>query len=62
MPFTVRFKNRTTNASADVAYQAGAVLPQVNDRIINPFNDEKWTTVVDIAGQVSGSPYEIIVQ
>jgi hypothetical protein len=42
--------------------QAGAVLPNVNDRIISPFNDVKWTTVVDIAGQVLGKPYEIIVQ
>jgi hypothetical protein len=62
MPFTVRFKTRRTNASIDVQYQAGAVLPKVNDRIISPFNDEKWITVIDVVGQVSGSPYEIIVQ
>jgi hypothetical protein len=62
MAFTVRFKNKTTNAYAEVQYQAGAVLPKVNDRIISPFNDEKWINVIDIEGQISGSPYEILVQ
>jgi hypothetical protein len=62
MAFTVRFKNRKTNAFVEVPYQAGAILPQVQDRIASPFDDEKWITVVDVIGQVSGSPYEIHVQ
>ena len=62
MAFTVRFKNRKTNAFVEVPYQAGAILPQVQDKIASPFDDEKWITVVDVIGQVSGSPYEIHVQ
>jgi hypothetical protein len=62
MAFTVRFKNKTTGSYADVQYQSGAVLPKFNDRIISPFNDEKWITVIDVVGQISGSPYEIVIQ
>jgi hypothetical protein len=62
MAFTVRFKNRKTNAFIEVQYQAGAVLPKLHDKISSPFAEQKWTTVVDVVGQVSGSPYEIHVQ
>lgn len=62
MAFTVRFKNRKTNTFADVSYQAGAILPTLQDKIASPFSEEKWITVVDVVGQVSGSPYEIHVQ
>jgi|HubBroStandDraft_6_1064221.scaffolds.fasta_scaffold3277957_1 hypothetical protein len=62
MAFTVRFKNRKTNAVIDVQYQAGAILPNLHDRICSPFAEQTWTTVVDVVGQVSGSPYEILVQ
>ena len=62
MAFTVRFKNRKTNTFVEVAYQAGAVLPKLQDKIVSPFSEEKWITVVDVVGQVSGSPYEIHVQ
>jgi hypothetical protein len=59
MPFIVRFKNVKTGAYKDVLYKLGDVLPKVGDRIISPFNEEKWIAVVNIVGQVSGSPYEI---
>jgi hypothetical protein len=62
MAFTVRFKNRKTNAVIEVPYESGAVLPKLQDKIASPFGDQKWITVVDVVGQVSGSPYEIHVQ
>ena len=58
----MRFKNRKTNAFIEVSYEPGAVLPKLQDKIASPFGDQKWITVVDVVGQVSGSPYEIHVQ
>jgi hypothetical protein len=46
-------------AYKDVPNKPRDVPPRVGDRIISLFDEEKWITVANIVGQISGSPYEI---
>jgi|HubBroStandDraft_5_1064220.scaffolds.fasta_scaffold1250362_1 hypothetical protein len=59
MSVTVKYKKQTTDETLDMEYHRGMLLPKAGDRIVSPFNNTRFVTVVKVTSDVPRNCYEI---
>ena len=59
MSILVTFRKQLTNETLEVEYPEGKTLPQVNDRIVSPFDDDNVVTVIEVIRDAPRHCYEI---
>ncbi len=59
MPITVRYKKQTADESLDIEYRPEMLLPKPGDRVVSPFNNTRFVTVVNVTRDAPRNCYEI---
>jgi hypothetical protein len=62
MSVTVKYKKKTTDETRDMEYHQGMTLPRVGDRIVSPFDSERFVTVVEVIKDAPRNCYEIHIE
>jgi hypothetical protein len=60
MSVTVHFKDTSTNKTTSLEYQIGAVIPELGDYIVSPFNADRVTLVSEVTGDGKRNPFSIL--
>ena len=60
MSVTVHFKDTSTNNITSLEYEMGAVIPELGDYIVSPFNVDRIALVSEVAGDGKRNPFSIL--
>ena len=60
MSVTVHFKDTSTNKITSLEYQMGAVIPELGDYIVSPFNADRIALVSEVTGDGKRNPLSIL--
>jgi hypothetical protein len=60
MSVTVHFKDTSTDKTTSLEYQIGAVIPELGDYIVSPFNADRFALVSEVAGDGKRNPFSIL--
>jgi hypothetical protein len=56
MSVTVHFKDTSTNKITSLECEKGAVIPELGDYIVSPFNADRTVLVSEVTGDGKGTP------
>jgi len=60
MSVTVHFKDTSTNKITSLEYEIGAVIPNLGDHIVSPFNAERVALVSGVTGDGKRQPFSVL--
>ena len=60
MSVTVHFKDTSTKKTTSLEYQMGAVIPELGDYIVSPFNADRVALVSEVTGDGKRNPFSIL--
>jgi hypothetical protein len=60
MSVTVHFKDTSTNTITSLEYEMGAVIPELGDYIVSPFNADRIALVSEVTGDGKRNPLSIL--
>jgi len=60
MSVTVHFKNTSTNKITSLEYEMGAVIPELGDYIVSPFNADRIALVSQVTGDGKRNPFSVL--
>jgi hypothetical protein len=60
MSVTVHFKNTSTNKITSLEYEMGAVIPELGDYIVSPFNADRIALVSEVTGDGKRNPFSVL--
>ena len=62
MSVTVHFKDTSTNKITSLEYQVGAVIPELGDYIVSPFNADRIALVSEVTGDGKRNPFSVLCE
>jgi hypothetical protein len=62
MSVTVKYRKKKTDETQDMEYHQGMPLPKVGDRIVSPFDNTRFVTVVKVISDAPRNCYEIQIE
>jgi hypothetical protein len=62
MSVTVHFKNTSTNKITSLEYEMGAVIPELGDYIVSPFNGDRIALVSQVTGDGKRNPFSVLCE
>ena len=62
MSVTVHFKDTSTNKITSLEYQMGAVIPELGDYIVSPFNADRIALVSQVTGDGKRNPFSVLCE
>jgi hypothetical protein len=62
MSVTVHFKNTSTNKITSLEYEMGAVIPELGDYIVSPFNADRIALVSQVTGDGKRNPFSVLCE
>ena len=62
MSITVHFKNTSTNKITSLEYEMGAVIPELGDYIVSPFNADRIALVSQVTGDGKRNPFSVLCE
>jgi hypothetical protein len=60
MSVTVHFKDTSTNKITSLEYEMGAVIPELGDYIVSPFNADRIALVSQVTGDGKRNPFSVL--
>jgi hypothetical protein len=60
MSVTVLFKDTSTNKTTSLEYEMGAVIPELGNYIVSPFNANRIALVSEVTGDGNRNPLSIL--
>jgi hypothetical protein len=60
MSVTVHLKNTSTNKITSLEYEMGAVIPELGDYIVSPFNADRIALVSEVTGDGKRNPFSVL--
>ena len=62
MSVTVHFKDASTNKITSLEYEMGAVIPELGDYIVSPFNADRIALVSQVTGDGKRNPFSVLCE
>ena len=62
MSVTVHFKDTSTNKVTSLEYEMGAVIPELGDYIVSPFNADRIALVSQVTGDGKRNPFSVLCE
>jgi hypothetical protein len=62
MSVTVHFKDTSTNKITSLEYEMGAVIPELGDYIVSPFNADRIALVSQVTGDGKRNPFSVLCE
>ena len=62
MSVTVHFKDTSTNKITSLEYEMGAVIPELGDYIVSPFNADRIALVSQVTGDGKMNPFSVLCE
>ena len=62
MSVTVHFKDTSTKKITSLEYQVGAVIPELGDYIVSPFNADRIALVSQVTGDGKRNPFSVLCE
>jgi hypothetical protein len=62
MSVTVHFKDTSTNKITSLEYEMGAVIPELGDYIVSPFNADRIALVSQVTGDGKRDPFSVLCE
>lgn len=62
MSVTVHFKDTSTNNITSLEYEIGAVIPELGDYIVSPFNADRIALVSRVTGDGKRNPFSVLYE
>ena len=62
MSVTVHFKDTSTNNITSLEYEMGAVIPELGDYIVSPFNTDRIALVSQVTGDGKRNPFSVLCE
>ena len=62
MSVTVHFKDTSTNKITSLEYEMGAVIPELGNYIVSPFNADRIALVSQVTGDGKRNPFSVLCE
>jgi hypothetical protein len=62
MSVTIHFKDTSTNNITSLEYEIGAVIPELGDYIVSPFNADRIALVSRVTGDGKRNPFSVLYE
>ena len=62
MSVTIHFKDTSTNKITSLEYEMGAVIPELGDYIVSPFNADRIALVSQVTGDGKRDPFSVLCE
>jgi hypothetical protein len=62
MSVTVHFKDTSTNKITSLEYEMGAVIPELGDYVVSPFNADRIALVSQVTGDGKRNPFSVLCE
>jgi hypothetical protein len=62
MSVTVHFKDTSTNKITSLEYEMGAVIPELGDYIVSPFDADRIALVSQVTGDGKRNPFSVLCE
>ena len=62
MSVTVHFKDTSTDKITSLEYEMGAVIPELGDYIVSPFNADRIALVSQVTGDGKRNPFSVLCE
>ncbi len=62
MSVTVHFKDTSTHKITSLEYEMGAVIPELGDYIVSPFNADRIALVSQVTGDGKRNPFSVLCE
>ena len=62
MSVTVHFKDTSTNKITSLEYEMAAVIPELGDYIVSPFNADRIALVSQVTGDGKRNPFSVLCE
>jgi len=62
MSVTIHFKDTSTNKITSLEYEMGAVIPELGDYIVSPFNADRIALVSQVTGDGKRNPFSVLCE